>query len=617
MGNKYIFLFFWIASLCVMFAACNKDKEIGDDTGNLLPSEELETEVHNVWDDASFSASSDLIWFKDAFYCTFREDTNDPLSKGRVRVVKSVDGTTWETVKVFEFTDLPTPAEPVDYLEFNMPWPLGESPVAPQSMTIPYDDEFDFTMDDVFSLSAWVWREYKTDPSAVSGSNNDGAFVSTRHANSARGYVFQARPNTFILDFGTTGGSNYRRHNTDSQIGFKFLKWEHIGFVYDGPNKKVWLYINGAKAPVLSNQTNDLREDGNDVNTVGNNIAVFGTAKSGINDIPTSVTPGKIRALRFWKKVMTDDDMYNEWVAGKDVPVTASTDLIAGYDFASHNLEWNGTDWIVRDVKGNHPGILHNFNFALYGTPSADLQAPRLSIAPGNRLMLQIYGEYDRADGSVAKRRPYISFSDDGETFSDMVPSEVYHNNELSNEDFRISGVAWDQTTLNAYGFDLTNPLTLFKTTDGMTFRAQAELTGIEGTPRDVSVCFDKRNVMYALIRKDDSQADVLAVGAPPYNDVEYHTLDFNLYGASFAFLDNNTLVMGARGYDDSAAIHIVVTDLSGKVLKSVPVLVEDVAGHLGGITVHDKYLCLSYSASRDEKSDIYMVKIPLADMKP
>ncbi len=629
MNKKRIFIFQCILLLWLVVISCAKDpKALSDDQDDKAFDPELEMEVHKVWDEAPYSTSSDLIRFNDAFYCTFREATEETGSGGRVRVVKSVDGETWETVQVFEFTDLPTPTEPADHLTFNMP--VAAEAKDRQFMKIPHHTDFDFERDEVFSLSTWVYR----DPSSVSTTAAD--LVSTADGDSRDGgYGFLTQQtNTLILDI--SGGERFRRFNKTAATPapaanrlFTFGEWHHVGFVFDGPNDKVWLYQDGANVVLHANSlTNDLTPVAtgasahNEHNTYGNDINVFtrATNKTSSTALPavTRFTQGKIRTLRFWHKAMTEAEMVAEYEAGKDAPVQASEPgLIAGYDFDFSNIGWQDGKLVVHDVKGNHNGILYNFSFG--GTPHADLQAPRLSIAPGNRLMLLMYGEYDRADGSaLPTRRPYISFSDDGKTFSAMAPSEVYYptENDLSSGDFNISGVTWDQTTLNAYGFDYQNPLTLFKTTNGTTFRAQRVLTqGLDGSPGDVQVRFDKGNKMYVLIRKDEGdQKGMLVVGVAPYENFEYYPLDFRLHSPHFVFLDDSTLVMSAQESD--ASVRVVVTDLEGKVLKETPVPIEEGTIDPGGMTIYDRYLWLSCSHLLGGKSDVYLAKIPLNDLK-
>jgi hypothetical protein len=67
-----------------------------------------ELSVKKIWDTAPHSAFTDLIRFNDAFYCTFREGTGHVPGKktgdgdGEIRVIKSKDGETWESVTLLK-----------------------------------------------------------------------------------------------------------------------------------------------------------------------------------------------------------------------------------------------------------------------------------------------------------------------------------------------------------------------------------------------------------------------------------------------------------------------------------------------------------------------------------
>ncbi len=55
-----------------------------------------------IWDKANHNAFTDLIRFKSYFYCTFREGKShvpkDTADNGKIRIIRSHDGKTWESV---------------------------------------------------------------------------------------------------------------------------------------------------------------------------------------------------------------------------------------------------------------------------------------------------------------------------------------------------------------------------------------------------------------------------------------------------------------------------------------------------------------------------------------
>ncbi|CUS47685.1 MAG: BNR repeat-like domain [Idiomarinaceae bacterium HL-53] len=55
-----------------------------------------------IWARAPHNAFTDLVWFRDAWWCAFREGENHVSPDGRVRLLRSKNGDSWRTVKVFE-----------------------------------------------------------------------------------------------------------------------------------------------------------------------------------------------------------------------------------------------------------------------------------------------------------------------------------------------------------------------------------------------------------------------------------------------------------------------------------------------------------------------------------
>lgn len=64
--------------------------------GSSLRAEEAEiVEVQKIWDKAPHNAFTDLIRFKDRWYCVFREGQKHVSADGALRVLESKDGKTW------------------------------------------------------------------------------------------------------------------------------------------------------------------------------------------------------------------------------------------------------------------------------------------------------------------------------------------------------------------------------------------------------------------------------------------------------------------------------------------------------------------------------------------
>src|SRR5687767_372758 len=54
-------------------------------------------ENRKIWDQGAHNAFTDLVRWKNQWWCTFREGDDHVGGDGRIRVITSVDGSTWES----------------------------------------------------------------------------------------------------------------------------------------------------------------------------------------------------------------------------------------------------------------------------------------------------------------------------------------------------------------------------------------------------------------------------------------------------------------------------------------------------------------------------------------
>lgn len=71
------------------------------------PSTDFPYPVTKIYDTDEYSAFTDLIRFKDAFYCSFRVGNNHAGGEdGKVRIIRSEEGEQWETVALLDKPDI-------------------------------------------------------------------------------------------------------------------------------------------------------------------------------------------------------------------------------------------------------------------------------------------------------------------------------------------------------------------------------------------------------------------------------------------------------------------------------------------------------------------------------
>ncbi len=59
--------------------------------------------TQKIWDQAPHNAFTDLIAWKDSLYCAFREGRSHVSTDGRIRILRSTDGQTWESAALVSF----------------------------------------------------------------------------------------------------------------------------------------------------------------------------------------------------------------------------------------------------------------------------------------------------------------------------------------------------------------------------------------------------------------------------------------------------------------------------------------------------------------------------------
>jgi hypothetical protein len=60
-------------------------------------------EVNKIWDKAAHNAFTDLIFFKNQWYCTFREGKDHVCNQGKIRIIRSKDGKKWRSIALLKW----------------------------------------------------------------------------------------------------------------------------------------------------------------------------------------------------------------------------------------------------------------------------------------------------------------------------------------------------------------------------------------------------------------------------------------------------------------------------------------------------------------------------------
>jgi len=181
---------------------------------------------------------------------------------------------------------------------------------------------------------------------------------------------------------------------------------------------------------------------------------------------------------------------------------------------------------------------------ALLKKDGFDLRDPKLSVTPDGRLMV-IMGGSIYEDKVLKGQIPHVSFSADGENFTDPVPV-VFDGNITDNEEW-IWRVTWKGSV--GYGVTYGKHFALLKTLDGLHYEYVTELSpDTEGVPGESTIRFTKDGRMLMMVRceKTDNTGR-WGVSEYPYTEWKWTPMSFHLGGPDFIVLEDGSLVAGSR----------------------------------------------------------------------
>ena len=250
---------------------------------------------------------------------------------------------------------------------------------------------------------------------------------------------------------------------------------------------------------------------------------------------------------------------------------------------------------------------------AFFQMKGLDLRDPKLSIAPGNRLMVLMDVEAYK-DDKVASRLPYISVSTDGTNFSQPEKSVV--DPSIATWSDWVWRITWHKGTGYAIVYQPESVYVL-KTKDGKYFEKVSKLN-IDGYPNESTIRFDKNDKMYVMVRREKEDAmGVLAKSDAPYTTWTMNKMNQRLGGPNFFVLNDKTLCIGSRYYEMvdgklTPSTAIFLSDLNGKIYKTIK-LPSGGDTSYPGMVVYEGQLWFSYYSSHEGKTSIYLAKVPLS----
>ncbi|MDG2384807.1 MAG: hypothetical protein P8N76_24270 [Pirellulaceae bacterium] len=241
-----------------------------------------------------------------------------------------------------------------------------------------------------------------------------------------------------------------------------------------------------------------------------------------------------------------------------------------------------------------------------------DLRDAALSVTPDNRLMV-LGGAQKVADGQ-RRTGTFVSFSEDGEAFTE--PEIVL---PLGRWLWRVT---WHGDT--AYGVSYGTPdnraeSALLKTKDGLNYEVVTDsLLAEGGWPTEARIRFTKYGTAYCLHRRDGEQNSAyLGVAPAPYDKWSWVDLKVRFGGPNFLQIPSGHWIGAGRLYDGGARTELVIIDPAKGTMNPLIKLPSGGDTSYPGLVWHDDQLWVSYYASHEGKTNIYLAKIRFDESAP
>lgn len=245
---------------------------------------------------------------------------------------------------------------------------------------------------------------------------------------------------------------------------------------------------------------------------------------------------------------------------------------------------------------------------ALVAEPGIDLRDPKMSITPDDRLMIVVGGSV--YEGTTYKgRQPRVLFSSDGRSWGG--PERI-----LAEGDW-LWRVTWHDGA--AYGVTYrtkpTDPgewtITLVSSRDGRTFTEVTPLD-VASRPNETTLRFMPDGEMVALVRREaGSRLAWVGRSRAPYTKWTWRETPSFVGGPNFIRLPNGELWASGRSLVGNPATVVARMTADG---GYEPALTLPSGGDTSypGLVWHDDVLWVSYYASHEGKTAIYLAKVAL-----
>jgi hypothetical protein len=306
-----------------------------------------------------------------------------------------------------------------------------------------------------------------------------------------------------------------------------------------------------------------------------------------------------------------------------EAPHSAFTDLVhhdgrffcAFREGSGHVPGESGTDGVIRLIVS--PDGEAWSTAACIVEEGVDLRDPKLSVTPDGRLMVLMAGSvYD--EGRFVERVPRACFSKPGgKDFTAALPLTI--DPRVATDRDWLWRVTWHEGVAFGVVYQAAEVwgLHLLRSSDGMSYELVHTLD-LDDRPNEATVRFLEDGRMVMVVRREGGERlGVVGVSSEPYQEWSWRSIGRRLGGPDLAVLADGSLILGTRDYGPEKTYSTILgrlgLDGSFERLFDLP---SGGDTSYPGLLVHEDELWVSYYSSHEERSSIYLARVPLEELE-
>lgn len=250
----------------------------------------------------------------------------------------------------------------------------------------------------------------------------------------------------------------------------------------------------------------------------------------------------------------------------------------------------------------------------LIGIPETDLRDPKLVVTPRGRLMLYAAAVTTKPGGAKT-HQTMVWQSKDGWQWGEGRP--------VGESDFWIWRVTWHGDAAYGIGYgtrDDNKFVRLYSSADGVGFEPLVPKLAADGYPNEAAMVFldDQEQTALCLLRRDEgSKTGLLGTSRPPYKQWTWKDTGTPVGGPAMIRLPDGRLVAAVRLYDKATRTSLCWVDPKTAKLTECLELPSGGDTSYAGLVWHDNLLWVSYYASHEGKTSIYLAKVTFEAAPP